>query len=93
MALNPWQERFEAVFLYSPEEPFPVFGDIAMCFTAMLEERSVMQEAFAADPAHHRWTCYLGAVLPWGKELVFLKIFEFAALRGVKGHFRNDCEP
>ena len=68
MALNPWQERFEAVFLYSPEEPFPVFSDIAMYFTAMLEELSVMQEAFAADPAHHRWTCYLGAVLPWKKD-------------------------
>ena len=85
MALNPWQERFEAVFLYSPEKPFPVFSVIAMCFTAMLEKRSAMQETFAADPAHHRWTCYLGGAHSSEKELVPLLV--------VRADFRDVPEP
>jgi len=62
--LNPRQKRFETIFLCSPKEPFPVFSEVAVCFTTMVEKSAVMHKPFAAYPAHHWWACYLGGVLP-----------------------------
>ena len=38
MALDPWEERFEAIFLGSPEESLSVLSVVAMCLRTMLEE-------------------------------------------------------
>ena len=84
MALNPWQKRFETIFLCSPEEPFPVFSVVAVCFTTMVEKSTVMHKTFAANPAHHWWTCYLGGVLPWSKITSFSSNFDFTTLLGIK---------
>ena len=53
-----WIPDALACQLRSPETSLSVLSVVAMCFTAMLEESAVVQKAFAANPAHHWWTCY-----------------------------------
>ncbi len=35
-----------------------------MCFAKMLEESTIVQKAFAANPAHHWWACY------WQRQVI-----------------------
>ena len=58
MTFDPGKKWLEPVLLCSPEQSFPVLGVVAMFSIAVLLERSVVEETFAADPAHYWWRSY-----------------------------------
>ena len=42
MTLDPWKQRFEAIFLGSPEKPLSVPSVVAMYLPTMLEEIAIV---------------------------------------------------
>ena len=42
MALDPWEERIEAIFLGSPEESLSILSVVAMYLRTMLQEGAIV---------------------------------------------------
>ena len=64
MPFDPREKWLETIFLCSPEQSFPIFRVIAVLFVAMLAKGRIVEETFAADPAHYWWRGNSEAVHP-----------------------------
>ena len=55
MPFDPREKWLETIFLCSPEQSLPIFRVIAVLFVAMFGKGRIVEETFAADPAHYWW--------------------------------------